>query len=55
MARADEEFDDVAGLKAYLEHPAHEALATRLFQMLDESLIDDFDLEEGENGLAGLG
>ena len=49
------DFDDVAGLKAYLEHPAHEALATRLFQMLDESLIYDFDLEEGENGLAGLG
>jgi hypothetical protein len=49
------DFDDVAGLKAYLEHPAHEALATRLFQMLDESLIYDFDVEEGENGLASLG
>ena len=25
------EFDDVDGLRAYLDHPAHEAMATQLF------------------------
>jgi hypothetical protein len=39
--------------KMYLEHPAHEALATRFFTVLDESLIYDFEFEEGD-GLAGL-
>ncbi len=48
------EFDDVAGLKAYLEHPAHAALATRFFSVVDEALMYDFDLEEGERGLANL-
>ena len=48
------DFDDLAGLKAYLEHPAHEALATRFFEVLDEALMYDFELEEGERGLAKL-
>ena len=48
------DFDDVAGLKAYLDHPAHEALATRFFQVADQSLIYDFELEEGEAGLTKL-
>ena len=47
------DFDDLDGLKMYLEHPAHEALATRFFAVLDESLIYDFEFEEGD-GLAGL-
>ena len=41
------DFDDLSGLKVYLEHPAHEALATRFFKVLDESLIYDFEFEEG--------
>ena len=48
------EFDDLAGLKAYLEHPAHEALASRFFQILDEGLMYDFDLREGDAGLTTL-
>ena len=48
------DFDDVAGLKAYLEHPAHETLATRFFQVIDEGLMYDFDVREGEEGLATL-
>jgi Stress responsive A/B Barrel Domain len=48
------EFDDVAGLKAYLEHPAHDALATRFFKVADEALMYDFELAEGEQGLANL-
>ena len=47
------DFDDLNGLKLYLEHPAHEALATRFFRVLDESLIYDFEFEDGD-GLASL-
>ncbi len=48
------DFDDVGGLQAYLEHPAHEALATHVFQALDAALIYDFELDEGESGLEKL-
>ncbi len=41
------EFDDVAGLKAYLEHPAHEQLGARFFEVFERALIYDFDLKEG--------
>ena len=42
------EFDDLEGLKAYLEHPAHEHLATRFFSAVDETLVYDFELAEIE-------
>ena len=42
------DFDDLGGLKMYLEHPAHQALATRFFTVVDESLIYDFEFEEGD-------
>jgi hypothetical protein len=48
------DFDDLAGLEAYLAHPAHEALAKRFFEVLDEALMYDFELEEGDSGLAKL-
>jgi hypothetical protein len=48
------EFDDVQGLKAYLEHPAHDALAARFFDAFEEALMYDFELNEGEEGLASL-
>lgn len=38
------EFDDVAGLKAYLEHPAHGGLAQRFFSALESALMYDYDL-----------
>lgn len=38
------EFDDVAGLKAYLEHPVHANLAARFFAVLEEALMYDYDL-----------
>jgi hypothetical protein len=47
------DFDDLSGLKMYLEDPAHEALATRFFAVLEESLIYDFEFVEGD-GLASL-
>lgn len=41
------EFDDLAGLLAYLEHPAHEALGARFFTTFEEALLYDFELGEG--------
>ena len=38
------EFDDLDGLKAYLEHPAHAALAERFFSAFEEGLFYDFEL-----------
>jgi hypothetical protein len=45
------DFDDLDGLRAYLDHPAHEALATRLFQVLDDALMYDYEVEDGLKGL----
>ena len=53
LMRADDpflallEFDDVAGLQAYLNHPAHEQLATRFFAAVEEALMYDYELREG--------
>ena len=37
------EFDDVAGLAAYLRHPAHEELGTRFSESLAGALVYDFE------------
>jgi hypothetical protein len=39
------EFDDFAGLKAYLEHPAHDALGAKFMELLDVGLIYDYEVE----------
>jgi hypothetical protein len=36
------EFDDLAGVKSYLEHPAHERLATEFFKAFEHALMYDF-------------
>jgi hypothetical protein len=36
-------FDDMAGLKAYLEHPAHSDLAARFYEALSSALVYDFE------------
>jgi hypothetical protein len=41
------EFDDLAGLKAYLEHPAHQALGTRFMSSLESSAIFDYQMQGG--------
>ena len=46
------EFDDLAGLKAYLEHPAHERLGSSFFEAFEEALMYDFEMQEGAAGLA---
>ena len=46
------EFDDQAGLKAYLEHPAHQQLGSQFFEVFEQALMYDFDLQERTTGLA---
>ncbi len=48
------EFDDRAGLLAYLEHPVHQELGDRFFSALEEALMYDYELQEGADGLAAL-
>jgi hypothetical protein len=48
------EFDDLAGLQAYLAHPAHEQLATQFFEAFEEALMYDFEVWEGEEGIRML-
>jgi hypothetical protein len=45
------EFDDLAGLKAYLEHPSHGHLASHFYEAFEEALMYDFDLQDGAAGL----
>lgn len=37
------EFDDLAGLQAYLRHPAHDEISARFNQSLSSALIYDFE------------
>jgi len=48
------EFDDAAGLLAYLEHPAHRDLGERFFSAFEEALMYDYELQEGHDGVAAL-
>jgi hypothetical protein len=41
------EFDSEADLLAYLEHPAHQDLGRRFFEIADATLVYDFTLVEG--------
>ena len=42
------DFDDLAGLQAYLRHPAHEALGARFNQSLQSALVYDFEVGGAE-------
>jgi len=48
------EFDDLAGLRAYLEHPAHTELGSRFFDCFEQALMYDFDVYDGHIGLNTL-
>jgi hypothetical protein len=39
------EFDDLAGLQAYLRHPTHERLAALFYVLQDAALAYDYDLQ----------
>jgi hypothetical protein len=45
------EFDDLAGLKAYLEHPAHQQLAARFFESFEAALMYDYEMADGDEGI----
>lgn len=48
------EFDDVDGLREYLEHKVHERLAASFFAASDVAMIYDFELGEDVSALARL-
>ena len=48
------EFDDEAGLKAYLEHPAHQQLGALFSEAFEQALMYDFSLADGTAALAGI-
>lgn len=48
------EFEDLAGLKTYLEHPAHNELGSRFFDCFEQALMYDFDVQDGHVGLKSL-
>jgi hypothetical protein len=39
------EFDDLAGLQAYLDHPQHEKLGALFYQLLDAGLVYDYEMD----------
>jgi Stress responsive A/B Barrel Domain len=48
------EFEDLDGLKAYLEHPVHAELGARFFECFEQALMYDFDVRDGHAGLNAL-
>lgn len=48
------EFDDVAALQAYLEHPAHAEVGRRFFSSAEQTLVFDFEMESSASGLRTL-
>ena len=45
------EFDDVDGLRAYLDHPVHEHLAQTFYASIEHALTYDFELWEAREGI----
>jgi hypothetical protein len=48
------EFDDAAGLRAYLEHPEHTEVGQRFFASAEATLVFDFEMEASAEGLRAL-
>jgi hypothetical protein len=48
------EFEDQAGLQAYLDHPSHKDLGNRFFETFEEALMYDYDIDEAKAGIAKL-
>ena len=45
------EFDDLAGLKASLEHQVHEQLGTQFVAACEEALMYDYEVADGEKAI----
>ena len=43
------EFDDLAGLQAYLRHPQHERLGMLFYQLQESALAYDYEISDGES------
>ena len=39
------EFDDLAGLQAYLNHPQHEKLGALFYELLEAGLVYDYEMD----------
>ena len=48
------EFDDLAGLQAYLAHAAHQELGTRFFESFEDALMYDYEVDDAASGVAKL-
>jgi hypothetical protein len=48
------EFDDIAGLRAYLDHSAHQELGARFYACFEHALIYDFDTFGDDQALDAL-
>jgi stress responsive alpha/beta barrel protein len=46
------EFDDLAGLQAYLQHPMHEKLGELFYALLDVGLVYDYEVFEPALGFS---
>jgi hypothetical protein len=44
------DFEDLAGLQEYLQHPSHEDLGARFNQSLGSALIYDFEIDGAADG-----
>lgn len=40
------EFDDLAGLQAYLQHPKHEKLGALFYQLQESAFVYDYEISE---------
>jgi hypothetical protein len=46
------EFDDLAGLKAYLSHEQHEKVGELFYAMLDAGLVYDYEMDTASTHIA---
>ncbi len=49
------EFDDQAGLEAYLQHPAHAEPGRRIFEVMESGVVFDYELADGGQAEAAAG
>ena len=49
------EFDDQAGLQAYLRHPAHAEPGRRLFEVMEAGVVFDYALLDGRDAAIAAG
>lgn len=48
------EFDDIAGLREYLEHPAHSDVGNAIFAAAEDILVYDFEMGSGTDAISAV-